>query len=181
MTLKRGLAGLRRSRCDADHVTQITLVMRDHHPGSSPSQPREVPMPNEREFFPSRLSKSRWLERHRMGGHAARLVKERTMATRRMCSAAIIWASQQDYSASWQLSDMADAPISRAPGWLSRDTMSYLALVGDRKYSTERREDSTNRSVIGLVLSEHARMAFAFMSVALGPAFVWLLVWIASG
>ena len=47
--------------------------------------------------------------------------------------------------------------------------MSYLALVDDR-YSNER----------GLVLSEHARIAFAFMSVALGPAFVWFLVWMAA-
>jgi hypothetical protein len=58
--------------------------------------------------------------------------------------------------------------------------MSYLALVGDREYSTERHEDSTNRAVIALILSEHARMALAFMSVAVGPAFVWLLVWMAS-
>ena len=103
------------------------------------------------------------------------------MAMRQTCSAGIIWANQQDYSASWQLSGKADVPTFRVPGWLSRDTMSYPALVGDREYSTERHEVSTNRTLVALILSEHARTALAFMSVAVGPAFVWLLVWIASG
>jgi len=102
------------------------------------------------------------------------------MATRRTCSAGIIWACQQDYSAFWQQSDKADVPTFRVPGWLWRDTMSSLASVGDREYSIERHEDSTNRTAIALILSEHARMALAFMSVAVGPVFVWLLVWMAS-
>ena len=58
--------------------------------------------------------------------------------------------------------------------------MSDLASVRDRKYSTEGRDDSTSRTGIGLVLSDYARMAFAFMLMAFGPAVVWLLIWVAS-
>jgi hypothetical protein len=58
--------------------------------------------------------------------------------------------------------------------------MSDLAWVRDSRYSIERHEDSTNRTAIGVVLSDYVTMAFAFMSVAFGPAVVWLFVWMAS-
>jgi hypothetical protein len=58
--------------------------------------------------------------------------------------------------------------------------MSDLIGARDSTYPTERREDPADRTAIGLVLSDYARMAFVFMSAALGPVFVWCLVWIAS-
>jgi hypothetical protein len=58
--------------------------------------------------------------------------------------------------------------------------MSDLACARDRIGSIERHEELKNRTAIGQILSDYATMAFAFLSVAFGPALVWVLVWMAS-
>jgi hypothetical protein len=61
-------------------------------------------------------------------------------------------------------------------------TMSHVAhaIAGAGRFVPERRKDLINRAALRATLIDYAEAAFVLMSVALSPALVWLLLWMAD-